>query len=101
MTSIHRSTRRSLAVVLALLTLPAGAALAKPPGDFCAMTVDRQPPAQPLGNISAARRKIIATAAAAIGSVKDARGPDGNKQGWQTLVGYYETAFGTPGSVKG
>ena len=98
-------------VFAACLALASTAALAKPQpkqsgkpkpsNDICASMIADAPGPQELGDANDQRRKIIETASAQIGSVIDKRGEDGSKQGWEKLVGFYETSFDKPGFVKG
>jgi GH25 family lysozyme M1 (1,4-beta-N-acetylmuramidase) len=64
------------------------------PGTSPAPQGGQTPPAPaPAGASGALRQAILKAAASQIGLVKDARGPDGSKIGWQRLAEYYKVAF--------
>jgi hypothetical protein len=67
---------------------------AKPKKDICQIAFERQAPkVTDLKDLSPVRQQILDLAEAQIGQVKDARGEDGFKIGWQKLVDFYNFAW--------
>jgi photosystem II stability/assembly factor-like uncharacterized protein len=58
---------------------------------FCVPSPPIGPP-PPIGG-STLRERIVKAAVGEIGIVRNVRGPDGNRQGWASLVDYYKTAY--------